>query len=31
MKGIDVSVWQRDIDWNKVKNDGIEFKTIKSQ
>lgn len=30
MKGIDVSVWQRDIDWNKVKADGIEFAIIRS-
>ena len=27
-KGIDVSVWQGNIDWNKVKNSGIEFNEI---
>lgn len=30
MKGIDVSVWQGNIDWNKVKADGIEFAIIRS-
>ena len=29
-KGIDVSVWQGNIDWNKVKADGIEFAIIRS-
>lgn len=29
-KGIDVSTWQGDIDWNKVKNDGIEFAMLRS-
>lgn len=29
-KGIDVSTWQGDIDWNKVKADGIEFAMIRS-
>jgi GH25 family lysozyme M1 (1,4-beta-N-acetylmuramidase) len=28
-KGIDVSKWQGDIDWEKVKNDGIEFAMIR--
>ena len=27
--GIDVSSWQYDIDWNKVKNDGVEFAMIR--
>ena len=30
MKGIDVSVWQGNINWNKVKADGIEFAIIRS-
>lgn len=30
MKGIDVSKWQGDIDFNKVKNDGIEFVILRS-
>ena len=29
-KGVDVSAWQGDIDWNKVKNSGIEFAIIRS-
>lgn len=29
-RGIDVSVWQGDIDWNEVKNSGIEFAIIRS-
>ncbi len=29
-KGIDVSVWQGDINWKKVKADGIEFAIIRS-
>lgn len=29
-KGIDVSTWQGDIDWNKVKADGIEFAMLRS-
>lgn len=29
-KGIDVSVWQGEIDWKKVKNSGIEFAIIRS-
>ena len=29
-KGIDVSAWQGNIDWNKVKNSGIEFAIIRS-
>ncbi len=29
-KGIDVSVWQGNIDWEKVKNSGIEFAIIRS-
>ncbi len=28
--GIDVSQWQGDIDWKKVKNDGIEFAIIRA-
>lgn len=28
-KGIDVSKYQKDIDWHKVKNDGIEFAIIR--
>ena len=28
-KGIDVSKWQGGIDWQKVKNDGIEFAIIR--
>ncbi len=27
--GIDVSEWQGDIDWNSVKNDGVEFAIIR--
>ena len=27
--GIDVSKWQQDINWNEVKNDGIEFAMIR--
>lgn len=27
--GIDVSAWQDDIDWKKVKNDGVEFAMIR--
>ena len=30
IRGIDVSHWQGDIDWNKVKKDGIEFAIIKA-
>lgn len=30
LKGIDVSKWQGNIDWNKVKNDGIEFAIIRT-
>lgn len=29
MIGIDVSSWQEDIDWNKVKNAGVEFVMIR--
>lgn len=29
-KGIDVSHWQGDIDWNAVKSDGVEFAIIKA-
>ena len=29
-KGIDVSHWQNDIDWNAVKADGVEFAIIKA-
>ena len=29
-RGIDVSTWQGEIDWNKVKNSGIEFAIIRS-
>ena len=29
-KGIDVSVHQGNIDWNKVKNDSIEFAIIRA-
>lgn len=29
-KGIDVSTWQGDINWNKVKADGIEFAMLRS-
>lgn len=29
-KGIDVSTWQGDIDWKKVKADGIEFAMLRS-
>ena len=29
-KGIDISTWQGEIDWNKVKNSGIEFAIIRS-
>lgn len=29
IKGIDVSKWQGDIDWNKVKADGIKFAMIR--
>ena len=28
-KGIDVSKWQGNIDWNRVKADGIEFAIIR--
>lgn len=28
--GIDVSKWQGDIDWDKVKNDGVEFAIIRA-
>lgn len=30
IRGIDVSHWQGDIDWNKVKEDGIKFAIIKA-
>jgi lysozyme len=30
IKGIDVSHWQGDIDWRKVKDDGVEFAFIKA-
>ena len=30
MKGIDVSRWQGDINWESVKADGIEFAIIKA-
>lgn len=30
IKGIDVSKWQGNIDWNKVKSDGIEFAILRS-
>lgn len=30
IKGIDVSKWQGNIDWSKVKNDGVEFAMIRS-
>lgn len=30
VSGIDVSKWQGDIDWTKVKNDGIDFVIIKA-
>lgn len=30
LKGIDVSKWQGDIDWNKVKSDGVEFAMVRS-
>lgn len=30
LKGIDVSKWQKDIDWKKVKADGIDFAMIKA-
>ena len=30
MKGIDVSTFQGEIDWDKVKNDGIEFAIIRA-
>jgi len=29
-KGIDVSHWQGDIDWKKVKGDGIDFAFVKA-
>ena len=29
-RGIDVSTWQGEIDWNKVKNSGIELAIIRS-
>lgn len=29
-RGIDVSQWQKNIDWQKVKNDGIEFAMIRA-
>lgn len=29
-KGIDVSVWQGNIDWKKVKNSGVEFAIIRT-
>lgn len=28
-KGIDVSVWQGNIDWDKVKADGIDFAILR--
>ncbi|MGW8959967.1 glycoside hydrolase family 25 protein [Paenibacillus sp. NPDC055715] len=30
VKGIDVSHWQGDIDWNKVKSEGIQFAYLKA-
>ena len=30
-KGIDVSEWQGDIDWNKVKNTDVEFAIIRQE
>lgn len=30
LKGIDVSAWQRTIDWGKVKNDGIQFAMLRA-
>lgn len=30
MRGIDVSKWQGKIDWNSLKNDGIEFVMVKA-
>ena len=29
LKGIDISVWQGDIDWTLVKNDGVQFAFIR--
>ena len=29
LKGIDVSAWQAEVDWEAVKNDGIEFAMIR--
>lgn len=29
IKGIDVSTWQKNIDWNKVKKDGIKFAILR--
>ena len=29
-EGIDVSVWQADIDWKQVKNDGIDFAIVRA-
>ncbi|MBQ4297676.1 MAG: glycoside hydrolase, partial [Clostridia bacterium] len=30
MKGIDVSLWQGEIDWKAVKADGVSFAMIKA-
>ncbi len=29
LKGIDISVWQGDIDWEAVKNDGVQFAFVR--
>ena len=30
VKGIDVSKYQKEIDWSKVRNDGVEFALIRA-
>ncbi|MEG1550728.1 MAG: GH25 family lysozyme, partial [Oscillospiraceae bacterium] len=30
LKGIDVSSWQKDINWQSVKNSGIEFAILRA-